>query len=129
LTFNDKLIKLLNSLMENVVVLLGLNFDLLRHNVIPKGLGSSRELLIPVACKINEVTLVNWDHPIVREVFVDNLSHLCILIFKNLWHKAKQDEDDLSLLSKSDRSVLWVRVGGKLAIDIVVLYQVNQVLS
>lgn len=115
--------------MENVVVLLGLSFDLLRHNVIPKGLGSSRELLIPVACKINEVTLVNWDHPIVWEVFVDNLSHLCILIFKDLWHKAKQDEDDLSLLGKSDRSVLWVRVGGKLAIDIVVLYQVNQVLS
>jgi hypothetical protein len=46
--------------------------------------------------------LVDWDHPVIWEVLINDLSHLRIFLFQDLWDEREEYEDDLGLLGEGD---------------------------
>lgn len=74
------------------------------------------------------MTLVHWDYPVVREMFVNYFSHFSVLALKNLWYEAQHHKDGVSLLGQSDRSMFRVWVGRKQTIDIIIFNLIDKVL-
>ena len=55
-------------------------------------------------------------HPVVREVFIDNLPHLCLLVVEDVRSKEEDDVEHGCLGGQGCAAVLGVGVGGYLEV-------------
>ncbi len=101
-------------------------FDLIWEDVVTESTRGSWEAFIPVDGQINQMSLVDGDHPVVREVLVYYFSHLGHLFVEDLRDKAKENEEYRSLLGECDRPVFSVRVGWQLVVDVVIFNCVDK---
>lgn len=75
------------------------------------------------------MSLVYGNDPVIWEVLVHDFSHLGVFGVQDLWSEGKEHEDNRSLLSKCDRSVLGIRIGSELVVDVIILDRVDQILN
>ena len=70
-------------------------------------------------------TIVNWDYPVIREMFITDFSHFSVMMFENSRAERNQNENHLSLQRQSNRAVLRLVTKHRDHVkDIVILHQV-----
>jgi len=78
LTIDDVLSEFFLDRNNALGVVLSEVLDSVLHDVVTESFDSSWERN-PVRFEVTKNSTVNWDHPIVREVLVTNLTHLWLL--------------------------------------------------
>mmetsp|Transcript_36878 Transcript_36878/g.35602 ORF Transcript_36878/g.35602 Transcript_36878/m.35602 type:complete len:333 (-) Transcript_36878:113-1111(-) len=111
--------------MDHVEVFVAYFADVFKVDAVGEGLLGGGEVL-PVLRNVHQVPLVNRNHPVVRKVLVDYLSHLGVFPFKDLGAEGEEYKDDLSLVGEGHGPVFGVRVCGQLVIDIIIFECVDE---
>lgn len=69
--------------------------------------------------KINRKTINKDTYPIIREIFINNLSHFGLLVVEDLWFKIKNHIQHAGLGSESSRPVFRKWVSSHLVVNVI----------
>jgi len=77
--------------------------------------------LVEVPClrEVDRDTHVVADDPVVGEVLVDNLAHLCLVVLEHVGGKVEHDVEHRGLVGEGSRAVVGVGVRRHLVVDVV----------
>lgn len=90
-TLHKKILTPLEALILFIHKLPDILLDTLQIQNIPQG-HFGRPIRIPPVRQIHNITEIIRYHPIVVEVFVDDLAHGAFGFYQYLWHEEKKDE-------------------------------------